>query len=185
MLFNETDLQNKLNAVSKHFEEELKKIRTGKPTPEAFEKVVVDYYGVPTALPSGVAQVVIQDATTAVVKVNVRNDRNLCANVEKALIEAAMGNVNQKEPGVFYITFRPITEEDRKSKVKEVHDLLEQKRVNARLIRQDFMKDVKEMDGVSEDEQKSSEKKIQEMLDKSIKQLEEIAQKKEKELVTI
>ncbi len=185
MLFNESDLQNKLNSVVKYFEEDLKKIRTGKPNPDAFEKIIVDYYGVPTPLPSGVAQINVPDAVTAIIKVNVRNDKNLCSNVEKALIESAMGNVNQKEPGIFYVTFRPITEEDRKAKVKEVHDLLEQKRINARLIRQDFMKDVKEMEGVSEDEQKMSEKKIQEMLDKTVKQLEDIANSKEKELITI
>jgi ribosome recycling factor len=182
MLFNENELKRELDDVVNSLAEDMKSIRTGRASNDTFEKILVDYYGTKTPL-TYIAQITFNSAISITVKLN---DKNAASEVKKALDEANIGgSIVESEKGVFKINFNPLTEEDRKLKVKELGFLLEEKRIRARHVRQRYMEEIKSLDKVSEDDQKRSEERVQKMLDEHIAKLETLAKDKESDLLAV
>ena len=181
MLYNEKDLKEELELLQIDFEESLKQIRSGRANKDVFDNIKVTAYGADSTLNS-VSNLVFEGPLNVVVRVW---DKGLVGEVKKALDNANLGASVTDHGDHIRVNFYPLTEESRKEKVKELNRLLEDYRVRVRLVRQDYMQKVKGLDGVSEDEQKVDQEKIQEEIDSSIKELEEIAELKEKELLSL
>jgi len=181
MLFDQDALSEELQLIEIEFEDYLKKIRTGRASKDVFDRIIVSAYGVGSPLNS-VSNFVFDGPLSVMVKVW---DKNLIPEVKKSLENAHLGASITDQGDYIRINFFPLTEEDRKERVKDLNKILEDYRVKVRLVRQDYMQKVKGLEGVSEDEQKVSEEKIQKMIDESIKNLEEIASKKEEEILSI
>lgn len=181
MLYDEKELKDSIDLVIIEFEDNLKKIRTGSANKDVFDNIKVSAYGSDSSLNS-VSNLVFEGPLNVIVKVW---DKSLIAEVRKALESANLGASVTDHGDHIRINFFPLTEESRKEKVRELNQLLEDYRVKIRLVRQEFMQMVKSLDGVSEDDQKFSQEKIQKTIDESIKELEQIAEKKEKELLSI
>ena len=124
-LNGEEKMEKAVNQLKKSFAS----IRSGRANPLVLDKVLVDYYGVPTPLRQ-MSQVSVQDGTTLVIS---PFDKTIMKDIEKALIKAELG-VNPNSDGtVIRMIFPPLTEERRRESVKEVErftSLARKKRLN-------------------------------------------------------
>ena len=115
-------------------------------------------------------------------------DRSTLKAMVKAILASDVGITPMDDGSVIRLVFPPLTEEHRKSLAKQIQKMGEEARVAIRNIRRDANDDIKKQkkDGLmTEDEQKSGEKSIQDLTDKFIKMVDEITARKEKEVMSI
>jgi ribosome recycling factor len=166
------------------YEESLSVIRAGRANPAVLAKVMVDYYGTPTAI-NQMAEVRVADARNIVLS---PWDATTLKVIEKAIIAADIGINPQNDGKVIRLAFPSLTEERRKELKKQVAKMGEDAKVAVRNIRReanDKCKDMKKANEMTEDEQKQSEKIMQDMTDKYIKEVDVITAKKDKEIMEI
>ncbi|HLV42938.1 MAG TPA: ribosome recycling factor [Brumimicrobium sp.] len=162
---------------------ELRKIRTGKATPDMLSGVMVDYYGSMTDL-SQVANVGTLDGRTLTVQPWEKNILSECA---KAIINSNLGLAPQDNGEMLIITIPMLTEERRKDLAKIAKSEGEHAKVSIRNNRKDAMDYVKELknEGLSEDIVKSAEAEIQEITNSYVKRIDEVLDAKEKDIMKI
>lgn len=184
-MFDTKPYENKFNAALVHFEEELKKIRTGRAHPGQLEGVRVEVYG--TMLPlNQVANITAPEAQMlTITPFDANSIQAICASIRA---DQSLG-LNPSDDGrVIRVPIPPLTEERRKQIVKQVSEKVEETKIAMRVIRQDAIKDAKKMKEakqISEDDERRVEKSIDAtMSDLNIK-LESIFKAKEKELLTV
>lgn len=176
--------EEKMKKTVSGFEHELATIRAGRANPAVLDKVTVDYYGSPSKI-DGVAQVKTTDARTLVIS---PYDPSTLKDIEKAILASDLGLQPINDGKLIRISFPQPTEENRKALTKEVAKLCEDAKVAIRNIRRDANDECKKQkkDGdMTEDEQKSSEKSVQDITDKYIKDLDSVAADKNKEIMSI
>ncbi|PKR80874.1 ribosome recycling factor [Brumimicrobium salinarum] len=172
------------NSKSINFlESELRKIRTGKASPDMLNGVMVDYYGSMTDL-NQVANIGTLDGRTLTVQPWEKSILSECA---KAIINANLGLAPQDNGEMLIINIPMLTEERRKELAKIAKSEGEHAKVSIRNNRKDAMDYIKELknDGLSEDEAKVAESEIQEVTDSYVKQIDELIDLKEKDIMTI
>ena len=181
MLSNGTDKMEKaINALKKEFAA----IRTGRANPLILDKVVVDYYGVPTPLRQ-MSQVSVQDGQTLVIT---PYDKTIIKEIEKAMIKAELGITPNSDGIVIRLTFPALTEDRRKEISKDVKKIGEEAKVAIRNIRRDMtdeLKKIEKAENLPEDAVKDNQDKIQKITDKYVKIVDEHAAEKEKEVMTV
>ena len=154
-------MEKAINALKKEFGA----IRTGRANPLILDKVVVDYYGVPTPLRQ-MSQVSVQDGQTLVIT---PYDKSIIKEIEKAMIKAELGITPNSDGIVIRLTFPPLTEDRRKEISKDVKKIAEEAKVAIRNIRRDMTDDLKKIekaDNLPEDAVKDNQDKIQKITDK-------------------
>jgi ribosome recycling factor len=163
---------------------ELTSIRTGRASISILDNVEVDYYGVPTPI-NQVAQLGTPDPTLITVQ---PYDVSLVGPIDKA-IRASDLNLNPSNDGrMIRVPIPPLTEERRKQYAKHVHKVLEDHRTAVRNIRRDGNEHLKKMlkdKAISEDDEKNGLAEIQQLTDDYVHKLEEVAKKKEQEILTV
>lgn len=173
----------RMERTVEHFEEELLNVRAGKASTNVLNGVMVDYYGSQTPV-SGVASVTVPDAKTILIQ---PWDKNLIRVIEKAILDSNIGLTPSNNGEQIRLSIPPLTEERRKDLVKQVRSLSESARVSLRNARRDavdsFKKATKE--GMPEDVSKDGETQAQKLLEKYSKQLDQLLEKKEKEIMTV
>ncbi|MEZ4800624.1 MAG: ribosome recycling factor [Flavobacteriales bacterium] len=166
-----------------HLEFELNKIRAGKASPSMLDSVKVDYYGSPTPL-KNVANVSTPDART----LNIQAwEKNMLDPICKAILEANLGLNPQNNGEIIIISVPMLTEERRKELSKKSHAEGEHAKVSIRNARKeaiDFIKQAQK-DGLPEDEAKTGETKVQEVVDRYNKRVDEVLAAKDKDIMTI
>lgn len=177
------DASERMDKTIKHLDSELLKIRAGKASPVMLDAVLVDYYGQKSAL-SQVANVNTPDAKTIVVQ---PWDKTMMEPIEKAIMAANLGFNPINNGDILRIIVPPLTEERRRQLAKQVRNEGESTKVSIRNIRRDTNEALKKLkkEGIPEDEIKDSEEKIQKMTDSFIKKVDEILDKKEKDIMSI
>lgn len=163
-----------------HLEKELLNIRAGKANPVMLSTVQVDYYGAQTPL-SQVANINTPDARTLSVQ---PWEKAMLADIEKAILLANLGFTPMNNGESIIITIPPLTEERRKELVKLAKSESENSKISIRSVRKDANQDIKKVDA-SEDIQKNYEVDVQELTDRFIKEVDQIFQQKEKEILTV
>lgn len=177
--FNEKAKKSILN-----FTEQLKKIRTGRPNINILDSVMVDYYGTPTPL-NQTASISVQDGRTILVQ---PWDKTMLKNIEKSIFKAEIGLTPSNDGNVIRINVPPLTEETRKEIVKDVKNIAEQVRVAIRNLRRDSNEAIKKLlkdKQITEDQEKHTLDEIQKLTDNYIKEINNISEKKEKEILEI
>ena len=147
-------------------------------------KVTFEYYGAPTRLVD-MASVAVTDPKTLTIT---PYDRSTLKAMVKALLASDVGITPTDDGSVIRLIFPQLTEEHRKSLAKQIVKMAEDARVAVRNVRRDANDEIKKLkkDGeMTEDEQKGSEKSVQDLTDKYIKQIDEISAKKEKEIMQL
>jgi len=184
MSFEVKPYEEKMNKCIIAFEGELATVRAGRANPSLLDKVMVDYYGAPTPV-NQVGEVKAPDPRTIVVS---PWDPSLLKQIEKAIMVADLGLQPQNDGKVIRISIPQLTEETRKDLTKQVAKMSEEGKVAIRNVRReanDKLKAAKKAKEITEDEEKSLEKKIQDLTDKFIKQVDTITEKKNKEIMSI
>ncbi len=184
MKLNTKEFEEKMQKTVKGLENEFGSIRAGRANPAVLDKVTVDYYGSATAV-SGVASVSVPDARTLVIA---PWDISLLKQLEKAIAASDLGITPQNDGKVIRLVFPALTEERRKELAKQVQKMVEEAKVSIRNIRRDAndkCKAMKKNSEMTEDEQKASEKSVQDLTDKYTKLLDSVGADKEKEIMSI
>ncbi len=179
-LFGEEKMEKAISSMKREFGS----IRTGRANPMMLDKVLVDYYGVPTPLRQ-MSQVTVQDGTTLVIS---PYDKSTLKEIEKAIIKAEIGITPNSDGICIRLTFPPLTEERRKEIVKDVKKLGEEAKVAIRNVRRDMTDDLKKLEkseNLPEDSVKDNQDKIQKLTDKYTGIVDSAVTEKEKEVMTV
>jgi ribosome recycling factor len=177
-----TEADNKMDKTVQHYKEELRKLRTGRPSASLFEEMVVDYYGAPTPINQTATINVGEDRSVAIQPW----DKSLLEKIEKEINKSDLGLHAINDGTVVRVNFPSPTVEDRRKWVKHAKDMMEDTKIALRNIRRDDLKKVKEHKengDIPEDEAKKIEEEIQEVLKNHEAKAEEIFQHKEKEIM--
>ena len=159
-------------------------IRAGRATASVLDKVTVDYYGTPTPV-NQLASVSVAEARILTIQ---PWDKSVLNAIEKAIQTSDIGINPQNDGSVIRLTFPQLTEDHRKSIVKNVSKMAEDSKVAIRSIRRDAMDKLKKMQKASEiteDDLKNGEDEIQKITDGFVKDIDKVAQAKEKEVMEI
>ena len=177
-----TDMvKQEMDAAIKHLEHAFVKIRAGRASTTMVQDVMVDYYGSPTPI-NQVANVSVPDAMTISIQ---PWDKTAIKDIEKAIIDSNLGFAPSNNGESIILNVPPLTEERRKDLAKQAKAEAEQTKVTVRNARQDGMKELKKLDGVSEDLIKNVEVDIQDLTDKYIKIVDEHYKTKEEDILKI
>jgi ribosome recycling factor len=163
---------------------ELASIRTGRASISILDNIQVDYYGTPTPI-NQVAQLGTPDPTLVTVQ---PYDVSLVGPIEKSIRASDLGLNPSNDGRLIRIPIPPLTEERRKQLAKHVHKVLEEHRTAVRNIRRDGNEHLKKMlkdKTISEDDEKHALAEIQKLTDDHIHKLEEVAKKKEQDILTV
>ena len=167
------------NAIE-HLIKELRSIRAGKATPSMLSNVMVDYYGSKTPL-SQVANVNTPDARTISIQ---PWEKNMLQEIEKAIQLANLGFNPMNNGDVIMINVPPLTEERRIDLAKQSKAEAEHAKVGIRNARKDANNDIKKI-AVSDDMKKIAEDDVQKLTDAFVKDIDEKASLKEKEIMKV
>lgn len=163
---------------------ELANISAGRANSNLLNGVTVDYYGAPTPVHQ-LASINVPEARLLVIS---PYDKTSVGDIEKAIIAANLG-VNPTSDGeVIRITVPALTEERRKELVKNVKKIGEDAKVSIRNIRRDIndqlKKDEKNGD-ITEDDLRSQTEDVQKATDNSIKEIDQLVEDKEKDIMSV
>ena len=184
MKLNTKDFEEKMKKSLAAYEENLSVIRAGQANTAVLNKINFEYWGAPTPLNS-MADIRVADAKTVTIT---PYDGSTLKEMEKAILASDLGITPTNDGKIIRIVFPQPTEERRRELVKQLQKLGEDAKVAIRNIRRDandLCKKMKKDGEMTEDEQKASEKSVQDMTDKYIKEIDAITSKKEKEIMQI
>ena len=184
MKLDTRDYEAKMKKTISAYTENLSTIRAGRANPDVLKKITVDYYGSPTAI-SAIAEIKVTDARTIVITAW---DKSAIKGIEKAILTSDLGINPQSDGTAIRLTFPPTTEERRKELSKQITKMGEDAKVAIRNIRRDAndkVKADKKNSVMTEDEAKASDKSIQDLTDKYIKEIDSVTSAKTKEIMEI
>ncbi len=175
--------KERMEKAIEHLDNELMRIRAGKANVHILDGVVVDYYGAPTPL-NQVSNISTPDAKTIMIQ---PWEKSMIDPIEKALMNSNVGITPSNNGEAIRLTIPQLTEERRRNLVKQVRNEGENARVSIRNSRRDANVEYKQMqkDGLSEDEEKDAEDKIQKLTDEFNEQVDKVVEAKEEDIMTI
>ena len=176
--------KEKMQKTNSVLQAELRTIRAGRANPQLLDRVMVDYYGVPTPLPQ-MGNVNSPEPRMLLISVW---DQKALPLVEKAIQKRDLGLNPSNDGKVIRLMIPELTEERRKDLTKQVHKASEEAKVAIRSIRREAMEQFKKLQKdskITEDEQSKAEKKMQDATDEAIKAVDDLAAKKEKEIMEV
>lgn len=174
------DFEDNLEQAIFALEGRFKKISAGRANPAILDSVMVDYYGVKTPLKSLVT-ISIPEARQLMIK---PFDKSSLASIEKGIFEANIGYTPNNDGECIRIVIPPLTEERRKELVKECKGISEDSKVSIRNNRRDAIEMLKDAE-LPEDVLKKDEERVQELVNKYNKIVDEKLEEKTKDLMTV
>jgi len=163
---------------------ELSGVRSGRASISLLDHIMVEYYGTPTPL-NQVATLSVPEPTLITAQ---PWDMSVLPAIEKAIRSSDLGLNPGNDGKLIRIPIPPLTEERRKQLAKHVHKVLEDHRTAIRNIRRDENEVIKKMlkdKQVSEDEERKALDEVQKLTDQYTAKVEELAKKKEEEILTV
>ena len=173
----------KMQKTLANLEGELRAIRAGRANPHILDKLVVDYYGIPTPIQQ-VANISVPEARMIQIQ---PWEKSLVKAIEKAILTSDIGINPSNDGTVIRLVFPDLTEDRRKELVKDVKKKGEAAKVAVRNIRRDGNDAFKKLKGsdISEDEIKDLETQLQKITDKYIAEVDKAVEVKSKEVLTV
>lgn len=178
------DAEDGMKKAIEAFKRELTKIRTGRASTALLDGVKVEYYGTPTPL-NQVSTLQVVDARLITIK---PWEKSLIGAIEKAIRASDLGLNPVSDSELVRLPIPALTQERRKELAKQVKKMSEEARVAVRAARRDgndLIKEAEKDGDITEDERKSGEKKIQELTDKYVALVDDLAAAKEKEIMEL
>lgn len=184
-MFDTKAVEDKMNSALVHFEEELKKVRTGRAHPDMLDGILVEAYGSRMPL-NQVANITVPEPQ--LLQVN-PFDPSTIASITKAIRDDQSRGFNPSDDGrIVRVPVPSLTEERRREMVKQLGDKVEECRITMRQIRQDTLKDAKrqkEAKELSENDLSRIEKEVDKLMSDYQAKIDEIFKAKEKEVMTV
>lgn len=178
--FAEEKMQKTLDALN----HEYASMRAGRATASVLDKIMVDYYGVPTPI-NQMAAVSVAEARILTIQ---PWDASTLNPIQKAIQQSDLGINPQNDGRVIRLTFPPLTEERRVLLTKDVAKYAEEAKVSVRNVRRDAIDKLEKMkkdSEITEDDLKDGKEKVQKLTDKFTKLIDESSEAKKKEIMEI
>jgi len=176
------DCEERLEKAVTVFKDQLRGLRTGRATPALLDNVRVEYYGSPTPVKQ-LAQVSTPDPQSIVIRPFAAADLK---DIEKAIRASDLGLAPNNDGKMIRLTIPPMSGDQRNKLVKRVKELAEDAKIACRNIRRDSNKSIEtaEKDGeMTEDERDTGKEEVQKLLKTYEGQVDELAEKKSKEVL--
>ena len=177
-------LDDSMNKAIKSLQNQMTKVRTGRANAAVLDGIVADYYGTPTPI-KNMGQISTPEARLLQIQ---PFDKTLIGAIEKAILGANIGLTPGNDGNIIRIQFPALTEDKRKSFVKDVKKMGEDAKIVIRNVRReqnDKIKAAEKDKKVSEDDSKKFQEEIQKITDNFIKEVDKVVDAKEKELLTV
>lgn len=175
-----TKCEEKMKSSITSIENKFTTVRAGRANPAMLDGINVEYYGVETPLKQ-IANISIPEARQLSIK---PFDKSILGGIEKAIFEANLGITPNNNGECIFLVIPPLTEDRRKELVKQVKSIAEEGKIALRNIRQDANTEIKNLK-LPEDLEKRGNERVQELINKYNKVIEEKLKEKEQELMTI
>ncbi|MCI5727501.1 MAG: ribosome recycling factor [Clostridium sp.] len=177
-------LEDKMNKTISKLKSDLSTMKAGRANPTMLNRIQVEYYGSMCPL----TQVANVSAPEPRVLMITPWEKAIIKDIEKAILKSDLGLNPSSDGSVIRLVIPELTEETRKNLVKNVKKTGEEAKVALRSIRRDAndkIKAQKKDADISEDEIKKAEEQVQKKTDVFVKQVDEIVDAKEKEIMSI
>jgi len=178
------DTETKMDKTLESLGKELATIRTGRASLSILDGISLEYYGSQSPL-NQVATLSVPESRLIVIQ---PWDPSVIKDIEKAIMRSDLGLTPNNDGKVIRIPIPPLTEERRMQLVKLVKKHGEEAKIAMRNIRRDAISDAKEFEKekvISEDELHRAHDEIQKITDRLIVKVDELIEKKEKEILEI
>ncbi len=178
------DLKRRMEGALKVLKEEFAGLRTGRASASLLEHVQVNAYGGKMPL-NQVAAVTVPEPRLLSVQVW---DQSLVSAVEKAIRESELGLNPQTQGNVIRVPIPELSAERRKEISRVAHQYAEKARVAVRNVRRDGMDALKKMEKdhtIGEDEARRLADEVQKLTDRFIKEIDELLEKKDAEIMQV
>jgi ribosome recycling factor len=178
------DAEERMKKSTEHLGRDLSSLRAGRANPAMLDRVMVDYYGVPTPI-NQMASITVPEARLLVIQ---PWDKSVIADIEKAIMKSDLGITPSNDGNVIRVAIPQLTEERRKELVKVVKKRAEEAKVAVRNIRREaneLLKASEKEKVISEDENKRGVDESQKLTDKYVKEVDKISQAKEKDIMEV
>ena len=179
------NVKDKMGKTVENTREALGAIRTGRPSPKMFDKVMVSAYDAETPLPQ-LATVSIQSASSVMIS---PFDPSTLGDIEKGILKSELNLTPSNDGATIRINIPPLTTETRAQFAKQASSVAEDGKVALRNIRRTGVEAIRKLEKgsspISEDESKALQDQVQKLTDKCSTELSDLAKAKEKELNTV
>jgi len=178
------DASDRMDKSIESLQSDLMTIRTGRASPTLVERLMVDYYGVPTPLQQ-IAAISVPEAQQLAIRPYTPTD---IPAIEKAIAVSDIGLTPNSDGQQVRLNIPALTEERRRELGKQVSQRAEDARISVRNIRRDAINDLREMEKesmISEDDLHQGQDKVQDQTNEYIKQIDDITKEKEQEIMTL
>ncbi len=178
------DAKKRMKKAVEVLESEYNHVRTGRANASLVSGLKVNYYGAPTPL-SQMANIAVTDARTIAIR---PWDPTAIKDIEKAILASDLGITPSNDGKVIRLTVPPLTGERRKALANQVNEMAEKARVSIRNIRREAIKkceELKKNSVITEDDLERAKKDIQELTSDHEKMVNEVLEKKRKEIMEV
>lgn len=178
------EAEDRMKGAIQALEDDLAGIRTGRASPALVEKLQVDYYGVPTPLIQ-LASISVPEPRSLLIR---PFDASSLRDIERGIQTSDLGLTPNNDGKAIRLNLPPLTQERRVELVKIVNHRIEESRIAIRNVRRDSIKDLREFENekmISEDDLKRGEEEMQKITDRYIEEINEIGDRKEKEILEV
>lgn len=176
--------EEKMKKTIEALRRELSSLRAGRATPALLDKILVDYYGSPTAV-NQVANISVPEPRMITIQ---PWEKTMLAAIEKAILKSDLGLTPSSDGVIIRLSIPQLTQQRRAELAKVIHKKAEEARVAVRNIRRDANDAVKKLEkdkSISEDETKKAQEDMQKLTDKYIKEIDVVMAAKEKEIMEV
>ncbi len=184
-----------MNDVLREFEASMKKatealkhnlatIRTGRASAGMVEHLQIDAYGAPMPL-NQLASISVPESRLIVIQ---PYDNTMIKAIEKAIQNSDLGINPGNDGRLIRLAVPQLTEERRREMVKIVRHRVEEVKVSVRNQRREAIDDLKQLEGeklISEDDLHRGQERVQQVTDRTTKDLEQIGADKEAEVLAV
>ena len=178
------DAKRRMDKSMEVLQKELASIRTGRASLALLDHIRVDYYGTPTPL-NQVANLAVPEPNLITVQ---PWETPMLEKIDKAIRSSDLDLNPANDGKILRLPIPSLTEERRKSLVKQVGKIAEESRTSIRQVRRDVNDRLKKLlkdKEISEDDEKRALKEVQDLTDAHIKKVDDAVKKKEQELMTV
>lgn len=178
------ECEDRMKKTVELLRKDLAGLRAGRATPALIEKVTAEYYGTPTPL-NQMANISVPEARLLVIQ---PWDKTQIGNIVKAIQKSELGITPQSDGTVIRLVVPQLTQERRQELVKVVRKKTEEEKVAVRNIRRDSIEMLKEFEkesDITEDESHKAQEEVQKLTDKYVKEIDHVAELKEKEIMEV
>jgi len=176
--------REKFSDIIKRFQDEILGIRTGKAHISMVEGILVDSYGSKVPI-SHVASISTPDAKSILIK---PWDKSIMSQIESAIQKSSLGIQPISDKDQIRLSLPPLTEERRKELTKVIGKKMEEARISVRQQREDLWREIQQEErdkAISENQKFEEKEEMEKIVGKINDQIAELAEKKEKEILTV